>query len=464
MNPILMIDFGSTNTKVTAVDLDGEKLLGTAASYTTVQTDINDGLENALKKLEDKIGKLDCTARYACSSAAGGLRMIASGLVPELTAEAARQAALGAGAKVLKTYAYELTEDDAEEIAALAPDIFLLTGGTDGGNKDNILQNAKVLAGIEGTFPVLIAGNRAAVRTCEKILTEAGKQVIICENVMPKFNELNIQPAQNKIREIFLDRIIKAKGLSQASQLISGIMMPTPAAVLAAMELLSKGTESQPGWGDLLGVDVGGATTDVYSMSYGEPNGVNTVIKGLPEPYAKRTVEGDIGMRYSAAGIADAAGIQTVAQVAGLSVETTEKLLELIGEKTDTLPETEELQALDFALASLAVKIGMTRHAGTIEKVYTPIGETYLQEGKDLRGAEKVIITGGSLIHADRVKEIGANVLYDISQMQSLKPKRAEIFVDEKYILSAMGLLAQHEPDVALEIMKKELVTHGIAE
>ncbi len=464
MKQVLLIDFGSTYTKVTAADLEKREILGTAASYTTVETDINEGLEKALEKLCEKSGPLDFDARYACSSAAGGLKMISCGLVPELTAEAAKQASLGAGAKVMKVYSYQLTEGDLEEIDRLRPDIFLLTGGTDGGNKKNIIENAHMLAKSEGDFPILLAGNRNAADECKAILEAAGKKILVTENVMPRFNQLNIEPAQSRIRELFLERIISAKGLSEASQLISGIMMPTPAAVLTAMELLSKGTEKQSGWGDLLGVDVGGATTDVYSMSLGEPNGINTVIKGLPEPYAKRTVEGDIGMRYSAAGIAEAAGIQTVARVAGLSVETTEELLERIGEKTDTLPETEELKALDFALASLAVKIGMTRHAGTIEKVYTPIGETYLQEGKDLRGAEKVIITGGSLIHADRVKEIGANVLYDVTQMQSLKPLKAEIFVDEKYILSAMGLLAQHEPDIALEIMKKELVTHGIAE
>ena len=134
MRPVLLIDFGSTYTKVTAVDTESETLLGTAASFTTIQTDINDGLNNALALLEEKTGKLDFAARYACSSAAGGLRMIASGLVPELTAEAAKQAALGAGAKIAKIYSYDLTEDDVEEIDAIKPDIFLLVGGTDGGN------------------------------------------------------------------------------------------------------------------------------------------------------------------------------------------------------------------------------------------------------------------------------------------------------------------------------------------
>ncbi|MBP1744843.1 MAG: mutL [Firmicutes bacterium] len=115
MKPVLLIDFGSTYTKVTAVDLDSEQLLGTASSYTTVQTDINEGLSNAIKLLEEKTGKLDFAERFACSSAAGGLRMITSGLVPELTAEAAKVASLGAGAKIIKVFSFQLTEDDIEE-------------------------------------------------------------------------------------------------------------------------------------------------------------------------------------------------------------------------------------------------------------------------------------------------------------------------------------------------------------
>lgn len=467
MKPILMIDFGSTNTKVTAVDLEEGKLLGTAASYTTIQTDINDGLENALKKLHEKLGgELDYAAKYACSSAAGGLRMIASGLVPELTAEAARQAALGAGAKVMKTYSYELTDDDAEEIAAIKPDIFLLTGGTDGGNKDNIIQNAQVVAGIDADFPVLIAGNRAAVRTCQKILEESGKQVMITENVMPRFNELNIEPAQSKIRELFLDRIIKAKGLSQASQLISGIMMPTPAAVLAAMELLSKGTEEQKGLGELVAVDVGGATTDLYSMTDGAPDRAGTVLKGLPEPFAKRTVEGDIGMRYSAAGIVEAAGMKRISILSGLDEDRCWELLDLITEDTSTMPDTDELKAFDKALASMAVKTGLTRHAGTVEKVYTPMGEAWVQSGKDLSRVDKIIITGGSLIHGEPedVKDIASHALYNLAEAASLKPRNADVLVDKEYILSAMGLLSQYEPDIALKIMKKELISYGTAQ
>ena len=104
MKPVLLIDFGSTYTKLTAVDVEGERILGTAQSYTTVQTDINDGLEKGLRLLEEKTGKLDFAETFACSSAAGGLRMVASGLVPELTSEAAKLASLGAGAKIVGLY------------------------------------------------------------------------------------------------------------------------------------------------------------------------------------------------------------------------------------------------------------------------------------------------------------------------------------------------------------------------
>ena len=463
MNRVLLIDFGSTYTKVTAVDLKEERILGTASAYTTVQTDVSEGLAAALKKLEQEIGPVRFDRRFACSSAAGGLKMMSCGLVPELTAEAARMAALGAGAKVMKVYSYQLTEEDGEEINRLNPDIFLLTGGTDGGNKNNILENARMLASLDAVFPVVIAGNRNAAGECRKILEAAEKPAVVCENVMPRFNVLNIEPAQTEIRKIFLERIIRAKGLSEAGQLISGILMPTPAAVLSAMELLSKGTETEKGFGELLAVDVGGATTDVYSMTAGAPTRAGTVLKGLPEPYAKRTVEGDIGMRYSAKGIAEAAGIPALARIAGLSEEKTETLLTLISEKTDILPETEELKALDFALAAMAVKTGVTRHAGRIEKVYTPVGETFVQEGKDLGAVSRVIATGGSLIHAGRTEEIVKYALYDPADPASLKPVSAEIISDEKYILSAMGLLARYAPETAIKIMKKELKSHGTA-
>ena len=464
MKAVLLIDFGSTYTKLTAVDLDSETVLGTAQAFTTVQTDINDGLTEGLARLAEKTGKLEFAETYACSSAAGGLRMITSGLVPELTGEAAKLASLGAGAKVVGVYAFQLTEDDLEQIQADQPDIFLLVGGTDGGNSECILHNAKMLASIHPDFPIVVAGNRSAARQCERILE--GCEVHICPNVMPKFGVLKIEETQKKIRQIFLDRIVQAKGLSKASALLSDIMMPTPAAVLQAMELLAQGCEEERGIGELVAVDVGGATTDVYSIADGMPEHMNTVFKGLPEPYAKRTVEGDIGMRYSIRGILEAAGIQRVAQLSGLTEERVEQLVELLTEHKDMVPaeDDSQMEALDFALASLAIEEAVRRHAGTIEETYTMMGSTYVQEGKNLTKVKQIVVTGGSLIHTKRTGQIAKHALFNPAEPGSLRPREADVWVDRTYILAAMGLLSAHYPKTALRIMKKELEFHGNSE
>lgn len=459
MKPVLLIDFGSTYTKVTAVDVDEPKLLGRASSYTTVQRDINEGLSKALALLEEQTGRLDFSERYACSSAAGGLRMVTSGLVTELTAEAAKQASLGAGAKVVKCFSYQMTEEDVAEIDGLHPDIFLLTGGIDGGNETCILHNAGMLASCQREFPIIIAGNRVCASRCKKLLE--GRQIYVCENVMPRFGELNILPVQQKIRDIFLERIIVAKGMTQAADLLSEIVMPTPSAMLSAMKLLADGTESEHGVGELVGVDVGGATTDVYSIADGSPQNVKTVIKGLPEPYAKRTVEGDIGMRYSLEGIVEAVGIRKISQVSGLNPSKAEKMAEDFRQHTDWLPKTEEEKRLDFALACGAVETAVTRHAGTAELVYTADGEVFLQIGKDLRSVQTLVVTGGALIYDPNVAEIASHALFNPQLPSSLKPVSAKIWVDRWYILAAMGLLGEHYPNAALQLMKKELSYDG---
>ncbi len=445
------------------MDVEGERILGTAQSYTTVQTDINDGLRNGLQLLEAKTGKLHFSETYACSSAAGGLRMVASGLVPELTSEAAKLASLGAGAKVVGLYSFQLTEDDLEEIRDLKPDIFLLVGGTDGGNTANILHNAEMLSKLEPTFPVVIAGNRTAARECQRKLSDF--QTYVCPNVMPKFGTLNIEPTQKQIREIFLNRIIHAKGLSQAAELLSDIMMPTPSAVLAAMELLAEGCEGESGIGDLIAVDVGGATTDVYSIADGMPEASNTVYKGIPEPFSKRTVEGDIGMRYSVKGILEAASPERLGKLAGIRPRRVEELVAWLREHTDSVPDgNEELENLDHALASMAVETAVSRHAGTMEETYTMMGLTYVQSGKDLRHVKQIIVTGGSLIHTKKTETIAKHALYSPAQPMSLRPKQADIWVDRTYILAAMGLISSHYPQVALRIMKKELEHYGYSE
>jgi len=456
MSNILLIDFGSTYTKLTAVDTETESILGTSQSYTTVESDIINGYENALSELRKQTGSIVFDKRIACSSAAGGLKMVAVGLVPELTSKAARLASLGAGAKVIKTYSYELTKSDLEEIDSSRPDICLLCGGTDGGNKEVIIHNAGMLAKSNGHFPIVYAGNRNAADECAEI--PASKQCIVCSNVMPRLGITDSAPVQKVIREIFLTQIVKAKGLSKAQDLVGGILMPTPSAVLAAMKLLSKGTEREDGIGDLVAVDLGGATTDVYSMCNGHPTNPMTTLRGLKEEYAKRTVEGDIGMRYSIKGILEASSPYEISTISGLPEDICLEKINHLAENTDELPSTEEDQNLDVALACIAVRTAVARHAGRIEEYYTPMGVSYVQTGKDLGSVETIIETGGALVRTGYAEKIGQYALYSPKDPMSLRPKKAKILTDRKYILAAMGLLSTEYPDVALHIMKKELV------
>ncbi|NMA00746.1 MAG: MutL protein, partial [Clostridiaceae bacterium] len=241
------------------------------------------------------------------------------------------------------------------------------------------------------------------------------------------------------------------------------ILMPTPSAVLSAMKLLAIGTERETGIGELVAVDVGGATTDVYSIAEGHPTDVSVVLKGLEEPYAKRTVEGDIGMRYSASGIDDVVGTARLAEKAGVSEDEVRHYLASIADNKAYVPTADDPNSalLDQALASSAVDIATTRHAGTLEEAYTTSGIVYVQTGKDLRGIRHILLTGGSIIHASDPKSIAEQALYSEKKPLSLRPLEAEIWLDEKYILAAMGVLAERESDIALRLMKKELKSLG---
>ncbi len=462
MANILLIDFGSTYTKVTVVDDVLETIVATAQSFTTVLTDVGEGLENALSKLTKSTGLLQFDKTLACSSAAGGLRMMASGLVPELTAKAAKLASLGAGAKLVKVFSYQLTEQDIEEIDQNPPEIFLLVGGTDGGNTDCIIHNATMLNTSKKDFPILISGNRNASTKCRDILGQ--KETYICENVMPKIDEINITPTQEKIREIFLKRIVHAKGLTKTEALLSDIVMPTPVAVMSAIKLLGTGIEREQdykGVGELIAIDVGGATTDVFSVGYGTPKSANVMYKGLPEPYIKRTVEGDLGMRYSAQGVAEAVGEQWLCDVAEIDPTKLDTMLcSLVGNE-GYLPDEQDFEKLDFALCCGAIHIGVLRHVGTLETVYTSSGMAFVQEGKDLSDVETVIFTGGALIHGKHQDRMVAFAAADVQQnpllKKHLKPNNPKALIDKNYILASMGLLSRHNPKLALTLMKKEL-------
>ncbi len=457
MSLALLIDFGSTFTKVIAIDLAAEEILAYSQSGTTVGSDIMIGLQRALDLLPPHLKSIPYDCKLASSSAAGGLGMITIGLIPELSAEAARRAALGAGAKVVRVYSFRLSKKELQEIERLAPDILLLAGGTDGGNREVILDNARLLSSSRISCPILIAGNKEAADETESILSAAGKTAQITDNVMPEVNVLNVEPAREKIRRVFIERIIEAKGLKKAESFVEGILMPTPTAVLHAAQLLSQGTGNEKGWGDLAVIDVGGATTDVHSIGLGTPLQAGVVRKGLPEPLAKRTVEGDLGIRYNAHTILRLCGSEKILENARCSHPDLAKKLEALSSRVESLPESAEDRDLDFALAACASRVAMQRHAGTIEALWGPQGQYFVQYGKDLTGIEHLIGTGGIFIHHPNAGEILGKTRFSPDDPLSLRPKNPTFYLDTHYCLFAVGLLAGRYPEKACRIAKKYL-------
>jgi uncharacterized protein (TIGR01319 family) len=464
MDLTLGIDFGSTYTKAVAIDLAKEALVGVAQSASTVDTDMTIGLQTTLAKLATAIGieKVNPDLVRACSSAAGGLRLVAVGLVTTLTTKAAEEAALGAGARLVGTFSYGLGPEDVKRIEQIGPDLILLVGGTDGGDTDTILHNAAQLGGSKLNSPVIIAGNKMVSHEAQSLLEAGNKEALVVENVLPELHRLNVEPARQAIRDMFMRRITHAKGLDKAQSLVGGMIMPTPMAVLEGAKLIAEGAEGEPGLGELIVVDVGGATTDIHSVADGFPSQEDVIVKGLPEPHVRRTVEGDLGIRYNAPSILYVAGKKKVEKEIAFSKDAPPELdleasVQRLSAHTGFVPVSEMEFLVDIGLASTAVDIATQRHAGKIEDVYFPAGRVRIQRGKDLTRTENVLGTGGVFAYGRGSHQILQRACFDRKSPESLRPLKPEFFVDERYILFAMGLLAEVSPAKALRIMKRYL-------
>lgn len=445
----ILIDLGSTFTKVVALDIEREEMISAVKSPSTVSEDVTIGLKKALDQIGRGIGERAKEGALACSSAAGGLRVVSIGLVPELSSEAAKRAALGAGAKIVGHFSYELNQSEMEQIERISPDLILLAGGTDGGNKKAILHNANLLSCSKLNAPIVVAGNKSAYDEIKEMFCTSSKVFRLVHNVMPEIGRLEVEACREAMREVFMENIIKAKGIDRAKQYIREILMPTPVAVLKAALLLSQGIEEEQGWGELIVIDVGGATTDVNSIAWGHPTRGGVLMRGLPEPFAKRTVEGDLGVRYNI----DV--LREIAKEKGVVLD--ESVLSAFQSEPSRVPQNQKEWSTDTDLARMAVQTALERHVGKLEVIYGPMGEMTTQIGKDLSHVTRVIGTGGPIAFSPDPRRILAGVLADPEEDFLLKPKKAEFYVDERYILFATGLLAQTYPKKALRIMKRYL-------
>ena len=445
---VLIAEIGSTTTLVSAFALgDSPRLLGQGQAATTVlEGDVRVGLNHAIDALKRNLGTnaLDYGELLASSSAAGGLKMCVHGLVYDMTVSAARAAALGAGAIVRQTTAGRLTSDDLAEQRAIKPNLILLAGGTDGGERETALYNAKLLAEAGTGAPVLYAGNVQNQSAIRAILEQAEIPVYIAENVYPRLDALNIEPVRKVIHAAFERHIVSAPGMEHIRELVTGAILPTPGAVMEAAMLLYEEI------GDCCVLDIGGATTDVHSVTQGSDEIAQLLT--APEPFNKRTVEGDLGLFVNAHHLVKLIGEAKLSRELGLDVPA-------VMRDYQAIPASDEQFRLTTRLCLEAGLTAISRHAGHLRHYYTPQGRATAAEGKDLTQVKTIIGTGGALTRLPERESIlrkladcnaGGTMLYP-------KPGVMRLAFDESYIMASLGVLAKTNPQAAKQLLRSTL-------
>jgi hypothetical protein len=423
----LVAEIGSTTTVLSAFSgladypATEPRLLAQGFATTSVaQGDVGIGVAAARASLEAQLGPLDPTVTLATSSAAGGLRMTVHGLTTRMTAQAAREAALGAGAVVKYQTAGKLRDADLALIVDADPSLVLLAGGVEGGDCDTVLFNAERLCELPIRPIVVYAGNSVVCADAQQLLEAAGFRVRLTRNVYPAIDELDIVPARSVIHDAFEEHITRAPGMERIGEFVTGRILPTPGAVLIAAELLAEAL------GDLVVVDVGGATTDVHSITDGSPE--MTAIATEPEPHSKRTVEGDLGTFVSAAYVSD--------------------LLPPAERPTilpPAVPTTPDEIAAAVTLARFCTRTAVERHAGELLQLYTPRGRQTVARGRDLTACRLLVGTGGALVRLPG----GEGLLGEVRGPEGgsdrlLPPSDARCVLDRDYVLACCGALSTH--------------------
>lgn len=457
MGLVALADFGSTYTKVRLVDPGEGRLVARAEAPTSIGTDLMDGYAAALRAAESSAGEpVALDRQMAVSSAGGGLRVAAIGLVEDMTGAAARQAALNAGARVEAVLAGTLDESRLDELEAARPEIVLFAGGTDGGQADLVLENARRLASRRLGGYAVVACNSEVAGEVADLLRGAATEAVVAANVMPALGRLEIESARQAILRAFLDHVIGGKGLSAGNEFERMVRMPTPEAVLEATRLLARGTATQPGVGDLIVVDVGGATTDIHSDRAVEV--ATPGIEGplLPPPPTLRTVEGDLGLRAGAPG-AFAVDRRWIDAELAIGEDAIRRAVSHRAGRPEWIPAGPEEARLDGLLAVGCATHALTRHCGTMLLSRSEAGPpTLVRDGPDLREVARVLGTGGVFAHRDDGEWVLREALARRPH-RSLAPRDADLGVDRNYVLAAAGLLATEDPEGALRLMRREL-------
>ena len=455
---VLVAEIGSTTTVVNAFDhleSDSPVFLGQGQAPTSVKEgDVNIGLQAAIEDMKKNLHieneKLEYTNMLATSSAAGGLRMTVHGLVYDMTVKAAKEAALGAGANIHLITAGKLSKVDMIKLDRIKPNIILIAGGVDYGERETALYNSELIAASDLNIPVIYAGNIAVVDDVKLIFEAYSKEknLHIVPNVYPKIDILNIEPTREVIQDIFEKHITEAKGMEKIREMVNGPIIPTPGAVMKASKILKDEI------GDLVTIDVGGATTDIHSVTEGTEK-VNKILVE-PEPVAKRTVEGDLGVFINKRNIVDIIKIEKLEKELNMTPEDIEKFTN----SDIAIPETEEHKRFIERLTKEAVIVSINRHAGGYRTYFGGKSDT-LAFGKDLTAVKWIVGTGGALTRLPAREEI-LNSISQFNRADKLLPTaEAKILIDNDYIMASLGVLSSLNKEADIKLLLKSLKFNG---
>lgn len=475
LQTILATDCGSTTTKAILIEKKGGeyRLVTRGEAPTTVEApfeDVTRGVLNSIREVEELTGKKILEGEkiikprkndkegvdiyISTSSAGGGLQMMVAGVVKTMTAESAARAALGAGAIVMETIASNdkrLPHQRVEIVRKLRPDMILLSGGVDGGTISHVAELAELIGAADprprfGTgysLPVIYAGNKDARDIIEKIL-EKKTDLAIVENLRPVLERENLVPARNKIHELFMEHVMAhAPGYKTLMEWTDEPIMPTPGAVGSLIDYLAKHENI-----DSIGVDIGGATTDVFSVFGGIFN---------------RTVSANLGMSYSISNVLAETGVENIMRWAPFDIDEKDLRNRIRNKmiRPTTIPQTLRELEIEQAIAREALRLAFVQHKEMavglkgVQQERT-ISDTFAQAATgeslvDMMSLNILIGSGGALSHAPRRVQ-SALMLIDGFLPEGV----TRLGVDSIFMMPHLGVLATVNEDAAIEVFYKD--------
>lgn len=479
LNVIVATDCGSTTTKAILIERIGDTYRQTyrGEAPTTVEApfeDVTRGVLNAIAEIEELSGrkilegdkiitpcrdeKTGVDIYISTSSAGGGLQMMVTGVVQNMTGESAQRAALGAGAIVIDVLAANdgrLPHEKIERIRSMRPDMILMSGGTDGGAVTHVVEMAEYVAaaeprprfGLTYKLPLIYAGNKEAQPQVKKIL-EDKSALVVTENIRPVLERENLAPARNKIHDLFLEHVMQqAPGYKKLIDMAGAPIMPTPAAVGLIMETIAKREHL-----NLIGVDIGGATTDVFSVFDGIFN---------------RTVSANLGMSYSLSNVLAEAGLANIMRWVPFTIDE-QTLRNRIKNKMirpTTIPQTLDELQIEQAIAREALRLALIHHKSlatglkgvqqerTISDVFEQqaSGETLI----DMLKLDLIVGSGGILSHAPRRVQ---SMLMMVDAYEPMGCTR--LSVDSIFMMPHLGVLSTINEKAATDVFVRDCMIY----